>query len=114
MNYKNILATSGNEIQKEASSTLEVCSLLEKLIETAGSDDLIKLCAVLHKARLRFNIIRYNLGSAKSGPKIDALRDKKIQFALSVVGSWQCKTDAVNEKFGSKHCKSTIHLWCKQ
>lgn len=50
---------------------------------------------------------------AKSGRKEDSGKQQKIDFAKSVEGSLQQKADAVNEKYGSKHSKSTIHEWLK-
>lgn len=50
----------------------------------------------------------------KSGPKLDPDRQAKIDFAKSVDGSYQDKADAVNEKFGSKHSKSTVSGWFKE
>ena len=47
----------------------------------------------------------------KGGAPADTLKQQKIEFARGVEGSWQQKADAVNEKFGSKHGKSTIHEW---
>jgi RecA-family ATPase len=49
----------------------------------------------------------------KSGKKADPDKQQKIDYARSVEGSTQEKADAVNEKFGSKHHKSTIHQWLK-
>lgn len=50
----------------------------------------------------------------KHGRKEDPDRQAKIDFAKNVNGSLQDKTAAVNEKFGSKHVKSTISEWLKE
>lgn len=50
----------------------------------------------------------------KAGAPSDSLKQQKIEFANGVEGSWQTKTDAVNEKFGSKHDRSTICKWFKE
>jgi len=47
----------------------------------------------------------------KGGAPGDALKQQKIDFARSVDGSYQEKTDAVNVKFGTKHDRSTICKW---
>lgn len=52
-------------------------------------------------------------GEVKAGPKVDSDKQQKINFARSVDGSMQDKADAVNEKFGSKHSRSTIYEWLK-
>lgn len=49
----------------------------------------------------------------KAGKHADPERQQKIDFARSIEGSVKNKADAVNEKFGSKHTKSTIHGWLK-
>lgn len=51
---------------------------------------------------------------AKAGRKEDPARQCKIEFARNVDGSLQQKADAVNEKFGSSHTKSTIHKWLNE
>jgi hypothetical protein len=46
-----------------------------------------------------------------AGAKETPDKQLKITFAKSVEGSLQDKADAVNEKFGSNHDKSTIYRW---
>ena len=50
----------------------------------------------------------------RNRPKIDSAKQAKIDFAKSVDGSLQDKVNAVNEKFGSKHGRSTIADWLKE
>jgi RecA-family ATPase len=59
------------------------------------------------------NVERFKGRNNKSGPKTDPDRQAKIDFVRSVDGSLQEKADAVNEKFGSKHAKSTVSEWLK-
>jgi len=51
---------------------------------------------------------------AKPGPKADPDKQAKIDFAKSVDGSYQQKAKAVNQKFGTKHSKSTVSGWLKE
>ncbi|HWO27988.1 MAG TPA: AAA family ATPase [Candidatus Acidoferrum sp.] len=60
------------------------------------------------------NVERFKGRNNKSGPKTDPIRQAKIDFAKTVDGSLQDKANAVNEKFGSKHSKSTISEWGKE
>jgi hypothetical protein len=60
------------------------------------------------------NVEPFKGRNSKSGPKDDPARQSKIDFAKSVDGSYQEKAAAVNEKFGSKHSKSTISEWLKE
>jgi hypothetical protein len=48
------------------------------------------------------------------GRKEDPDKQQKIDFAKSVDGSLQEKVDAVNEKFGSEHGKTTVQRWLKE
>jgi hypothetical protein len=48
---------------------------------------------------------------ASAGRKVDPDKQAKIEFAKTVDGSLQEKADAVNEKFGSNHNKSTVSRW---
>lgn len=50
----------------------------------------------------------------KQGRKQDPDKQQKLDFARSIEGSTQEKVDAVNEKFGSKHSKGTIHKWLNE
>jgi hypothetical protein len=59
------------------------------------------------------NVERFKGRNNKSGPKNDPDRQAKIDFAKSLDGSLQDKATAVNEKFGSKHSKSTVSEWLK-
>lgn len=59
------------------------------------------------------NVERFKGRNSKSGPKTDPERQAKIDFAKSVDGSLQDKTDAVNKQFGTKHGRSTVHEWLK-
>jgi hypothetical protein len=47
----------------------------------------------------------------KGGAPSDSLKQQKIDYARSILGSYQEKTNAVNAKFGSNHKKSTIYEW---
>ena len=50
----------------------------------------------------------------KGGAPGDSLKQQKIEFAQTVKGSMQDKAEAVNERFGTKHSRSTIHEWLKE
>ena len=50
----------------------------------------------------------------KTGRKVDPEKQLKIEFANTVAGSLQQKAEAVNEKFGSNHDKSTIAKWVER
>lgn len=60
------------------------------------------------------NVERFKGRNNKPGPRTDPDRQAKIDFAKSLDGSLQVKADAVNEKFGSKHSKSTVSEWLKE
>ncbi|MHB8218324.1 MAG: AAA family ATPase [Candidatus Sulfotelmatobacter sp.] len=60
------------------------------------------------------NVERFKGRNSKSGPKDDPDRQAKIDFSKTIDGSLQDKADAVNEKFGSKHSKSTVSGWLKE
>ncbi len=49
----------------------------------------------------------------KAGRQKDPDTQLKIDYARTVEGSYQDKTDAVNEKFGTNHKKATVHRWLK-
>lgn len=51
---------------------------------------------------------------SKAGRKVDPDRQAKIDFAKGIDGSIRDKTDAVNEKFGTKHNHSTVGGWLKE
>lgn len=59
------------------------------------------------------NVERFKGRNNKPGPKSNPDKQAKIDFAKSVDGSYQQRADAVNEKFGTNHSKSTIAEWCK-
>lgn len=61
-----------------------------------------------------FKVIDANAEPRKGGAAVDSLKKQKINYARSVEGSMQQKADAVNEKFGSKHSKSTMSEWLKE
>ncbi len=48
------------------------------------------------------------------GKRADPQRQEKIDFAKSIGGSLTDKVKAINEKFGSKHSKSTLSEWFKE
>ena len=50
----------------------------------------------------------------KPGPKEDPEKQQKIDFAKTIDGSGQEKTDAVNAKFSSKHGRRTIERWLQE
>jgi hypothetical protein len=50
----------------------------------------------------------------KGGRPKDPDRQRKIDFARKVDGSWSDKAKAVNEEFGSKHDRNTIGKWLKE
>jgi hypothetical protein len=62
-----------------------------------------------------FHIADANAGKfkGKASASGDSLKQQKIEFARSVRGSMQDKADAVNEKFTTKHGKTTIYEWLK-
>src|SRR5581483_2967915 len=60
-----------------------------------------------------FKVVEANAEPRKGGAPGDALKQQKIEFARGVEGSYQDKADAVNEKFGTKHTKGTLHEWLK-
>jgi hypothetical protein len=55
--------------------------------------------------------LREQRRGSKSGPKVDPDREEKIALARSTPGSLKDKAKAVNEKFGTKHSKSTVSGW---
>jgi hypothetical protein len=63
-----------------------------------------------------FHVVEANAApfNGKAGAPADSLKQQKIDFARRVDGSYQDKADAVNEKFGSKHVKGTIHEWLSE
>jgi hypothetical protein len=61
-----------------------------------------------------FKVIDANASPRTAGAKVDPEKQMKIDFARSVSGSLQEKAEAVNNKFGSKHSKSTISEWLKE
>jgi len=50
----------------------------------------------------------------QSGPKEDPEKQQKIDFAKTIDGSLQDKVKAVNEKYGSKHDRSTMSKWLNE
>lgn len=60
------------------------------------------------------NVERFKGRNNKVGPKSNPDKQAKIDFAKSAPGSLQDKADAVNEKFASKHSKSTVSGWLKE
>jgi hypothetical protein len=50
----------------------------------------------------------------QNGRKPNFDRQQKIEFAKNIDGSLQNKADAVNNKFGSNHDRSTISKWLKE
>jgi hypothetical protein len=61
-----------------------------------------------------FKVLDANATPRTAGKKADEDKQLKIEFARSVSGSLQEKADAVNEKFGSTHSKSTISRWLEE
>jgi hypothetical protein len=51
--------------------------------------------------------------TGKAGAPADPQKQQKLEFARTVEGSLKEKADAVNEKFGTKHDRGTIHKWLK-
>jgi hypothetical protein len=58
--------------------------------------------------------LREQRRNSKSGPKADPERQAKIDFVKGLDGSLQDKVEAMNEKFGSNHVKSTVGEWLKK
>jgi AAA domain len=61
-----------------------------------------------------FKVVEANAEPRKAGAPGDALKQQKIDFARGIAGSYQDRADAVNEKFGTRHTKGTIHEWLKE
>jgi hypothetical protein len=59
------------------------------------------------------NVERFKGRNPVKGRPADPDKQAKIEFAQSTEGSLQDKSDAVNEKFGSNHSKSTVMGWLK-
>jgi hypothetical protein len=59
------------------------------------------------------NVERFKGRNPVKGRPSDPDRQAKIDFARSIDGSLQERTEAVNVKFDSKHSKSTISEWLK-
>ena len=61
-----------------------------------------------------FKVVDADAAPRKAGSPGDGKRKEKVQFALTVSGSYQQKADAVNERFGTKHDRSTVRKWLKE
>jgi hypothetical protein len=59
------------------------------------------------------NVERFKGRNPKKGRPADPDKQAKIDLAKSIDGSLQEKADAVYEKFGTKHAKSTVSEWLK-
>lgn len=61
-----------------------------------------------------FKIVDADAAPRKAGSPGDDKKKEKVQFALTLDGSYQQRADAINERFGTKHDRSTVRKWLKE
>ena len=61
-----------------------------------------------------FKVVDADAAPRKAGSPGDDKKKEKVQFALTLDGSYQQKADAINERFGTRHDRSTVRKWLKE
>ena len=101
--------------EEEATTKLRFHSIVGRDLDELIPDMILQGRPYLFETG-NFKVVETNAApfKSKAGAPGDSLKQQKIEFARALGGSYQDKADAVNEKFGTKHTKGTIHEWLKE
>lgn len=101
--------------EEEATTKIRLHPIVSRDLDELLPDMILQGRPYLYETG-KFKVVETNATpfKGKAGAPGDALKQQKIEFARSVEGSLQEKADAVFQKFGTRHDRSTVSRWLKE